>query len=834
MGNKRVDAYDLIDALADDDQGLIWDTSSSSVKNYTPSQVSSYVNSKLPTVTVGVAGSGATYETDGTADQTQINAAITAVNAAGGGIVQLQDGQFDITGLITMKSNVTLQGVGWSTVLKRNASMTVDRVIYATGIDNASVKNLKIDGSNDLVIPADNMESLRIDSSTNIFIDRVFVLNSPSEGIQLHIADSSRITHCRAEGTAMISGSYKAGIILSGSSDVAQSKNSSIENCYTLNTSGEGVGLYYANGCKLIGNTTDWTSGASNRGQIQLEQSENGTVVGNTVTSNYFGIVNLSSDRMTISANVVMASTENGVIVQGSSRDVTIADNIFQNIDKHGILLQDTARNITVSGNKIVDAGILTDATYDAIHLDPNGGYVRRVTITGNHVYAKNANKINSFLGTTTDTSNRVVNLIEKDNHSEGHLAEFRTIDDLVFCSFKDNEFIVATDGSGDYNCDGTDDEVQIQAAIDAVKAAGGGTVRLAVGTYQLSTPLVIDALVNLIGEGRRTVLNVTSAINAIELFADTGSIIGETISNLRISGDGSTALKGIYLKASSSFEHTALSLNNLDINGFVHQIYADCPVGGSLNDVILEYGYGDNIGLKCAQTGTETIKLVLNRCHLEGLTTGVDLVGRSYLTFVGVEVNNTTNTYLMANSGTDYPELAMLGEPGNQAHLIDYNTAVSRIHTYDSSNGVGELRFAKGLAGGSSRTGLRFDAATDTTSLYDFQNSESRLTYTNTGVVTVPGTIVGNGGYISKTSGYTLLRASDRGGVVDFTGATTANATLPTSGNVTGDTYTIKNSGTGTITVVGTIDGATNYSLNTQYMRVTVVYNGTDWSIIN
>lgn len=87
------------------------------------------------------------------------------------------------------------------------------------------------------------------------------------------------------------------------------------------------------------------------------------------------------------------------------------------------------------------------------------------------------------------------------------------------------------------------------------------------------------------------------------------------------------------------------------------------------------------------------------------------------------------------------------------------------------------------------------------------------------------------NEAYTAKTAAYTLIKANE-GGVVNFTGATTANATLPTSNNTAGDTYTVKNSGTGTITVVGTIDGATNYSLATQYDSVTVVFNGTDWSI--
>jgi hypothetical protein len=46
----------------------------------------------------------------------------------------------------------------------------------------------------------------------------------------------------------------------------------------------------------------------------------------------------------------------------------------------------------------------------------------------------------------------------------------------------------VATDGSGDYNTTGTNDELVVQAAGDAVLAAGGGRLSLKAGTYNFNT----------------------------------------------------------------------------------------------------------------------------------------------------------------------------------------------------------------------------------------------------------------------------------------------------------------------------------------------------------
>ncbi|MDD3005989.1 MAG: right-handed parallel beta-helix repeat-containing protein [Candidatus Pacebacteria bacterium] len=60
----------------------------------------------------------------------------------------------------------------------------------------------------------------------------------------------------------------------------------------------------------------------------------------------------------------------------------------------------------------------------------------------------------------------------------------------------------VARDGSGDYNCDGTDDEVEINAAFQAVKNSGGAydSVFLKSGTYIVGTK--INMVTNSVFEG--------------------------------------------------------------------------------------------------------------------------------------------------------------------------------------------------------------------------------------------------------------------------------------------------------------------------------------------
>src|SRR3989338_8561009 len=78
-----------------------------------------------------------------------------------------------------------------------------------------------------------------------------------------------------------------------------------------------------------------------------------------------------------------------------------------------------------------------------------------------------------------------------KENTTAQEWAQNTRIELLVTAKLFDDfqirtEVIVATDGSGDYNCDGTDDQTEINEAISDLPA-GGCIVRLKKGTYTLT-----------------------------------------------------------------------------------------------------------------------------------------------------------------------------------------------------------------------------------------------------------------------------------------------------------------------------------------------------------
>jgi parallel beta-helix repeat protein len=99
--------------------------------------------------------------------------------------------------------------------------------------------------------------------------------------------------------------------------------------------------------------------------------------------------------------------------------------------------------------------------------------------------------------------------------------------------------------------CDGVDDHVQIQAALDALPAAGG-EVRLLEGTYNVQATINLDSNQTLRGCGRNTILTTTTA-DLIFLSAVGGAGTEKTgivIADLQIDGGaGSISDCGIYFE---------------------------------------------------------------------------------------------------------------------------------------------------------------------------------------------------------------------------------------------------------------------------------------------
>ncbi|MDP3015138.1 MAG: NosD domain-containing protein, partial [bacterium] len=96
-----------------------------------------------------------------------------------------------------------------------------------------------------------------------------------------------------------------------------------------------------------------------------------------------------------------------------------------------------------------------------------------------------------------------------------------------------------------DYVCDGTDDQVEIQAAIDAL-GANGGAVYLLEGTFNISASINLDNVAPddsgkaIIGAGTGTVLKVTTGASNVNV-VNASSVNNILISQLMIDGNNKT-----------------------------------------------------------------------------------------------------------------------------------------------------------------------------------------------------------------------------------------------------------------------------------------------------
>ena len=99
----------------------------------------------------------------------------------------------------------------------------------------------------------------------------------------------------------------------------------------------------------------------------------------------------------------------------------------------------------------------------------------------------------------------------------------------------------VASFAGVDFVTDGTDDNVEIQAAIDAVVAAGGGTVLVKAGTYSLTSSLTLTASnVRIVGEG----MGVTNLVCAASVTGDSPALaIGDSVTGSDLFLTASTAV---------------------------------------------------------------------------------------------------------------------------------------------------------------------------------------------------------------------------------------------------------------------------------------------------
>jgi parallel beta-helix repeat protein len=140
----------------------------------------------------------ADYVCDGTADQTEINNAISSLPANGGRVLLL-DGNFSINGsIIVSRDNVTLQGQGRGTAITWSQA---DHCVKAEGKEDIVIRDLCLDGTGAAGGSAIYTNELGASRPQRIRIMDVWIISSTWCGVEFHKSDFCLVMNCYVTGS---------------------------------------------------------------------------------------------------------------------------------------------------------------------------------------------------------------------------------------------------------------------------------------------------------------------------------------------------------------------------------------------------------------------------------------------------------------------------------------------------------------------------------------------------------------------------------------------------------------------------------------------------------
>jgi parallel beta-helix repeat protein len=360
-------------------------------------------------------------------DQVQLNAAVSAVNATGGGTVFLMEGTYVLDDEVSLLANVRIIGSGQGTILTfpnglssgTSLRLLEDKTASVTGVE---VRNLKLDGNGANVSASVSHTGIYFNDGTatnfGIKIDNITAIDFDNYGVHLAGGDNNFVTNSTFDGEdvstsnsgiysfasySTISGNTISRFALGISESTTESYNiitnniitdltggsySAIEsggdysvvsdNVISLNTNADGIVVNGANQ-SINGNTI--TGGDYG---INTVNAATTTISSNTINGSIDGIFINNNDRGSITGNVISNTTDNGIEIVGGSDDWTVTGNEINNSAGYGIYLGNSNINRTVvSNNNLYNNG--GGATRSSIIIGASGA-ASDTNVTGNRI----------------------------------------------------------------------------------------------------------------------------------------------------------------------------------------------------------------------------------------------------------------------------------------------------------------------------------------------------------------------------------------------------------------------------------------------------------------
>ena len=298
---------------------------------------------------------------DGVTDDTAaIQAAITAVNAAGGGTVFVPHtaDSYILASRLYVSANVKLQGENKSFLKCTNASSGGDIGISGSNVELNDLK-IQIAGSQCVFLSASSV--------SNITVDNCWLYDTAHTGIMFQ-ANVTDVSNIRLKNNIISGGTY--GILFNSSltgSGAQITGNTMYDNkCIELNvTSGSWTDTI------ISGNTLDssGSNGSSDAFAIGIAKGKRVVVSNNNIVDSYLEAIHIEDDSQY-------------VVIEGNTINTTA-------VTKEGILILQvsggTSANHIVEGNTIKCTGTASGNTGILCVNDANGS-AKNVSITGNTI----------------------------------------------------------------------------------------------------------------------------------------------------------------------------------------------------------------------------------------------------------------------------------------------------------------------------------------------------------------------------------------------------------------------------------------------------------------
>jgi len=326
-------------------------------------------------------GSG-DYNCDGTADQAEINEALSNL-PSGGGIVRIKKGTYNLTGVVEiLKSNVILEGEGTATLLRVVNSANLGDVVRignggSVSYTNITIRDFMIDGNQ---------------------ANQTSGANSP-----LVLWGTTSYKHSKLNIENMWLTGAKQDCL-----KVIAIEDSVIKNCYIYSNVGTAIGLFTTSQyISIVGNVL-----VSNSYGVYDNACNYNTMTGNVVRNNGYGFYVSSGLRETITGNMIFTSTNYGVYLTGAQR-VTVTGNNFYG-DNWSIVVGNSS-NITKYN--VITGNVIAWPTSQGIALYYGSGTTISNVVSGNHIFGAGghgiyvyASSYNTITGNAIDNASRGTN----------------------------------------------------------------------------------------------------------------------------------------------------------------------------------------------------------------------------------------------------------------------------------------------------------------------------------------------------------------------------------------------------------------------------------------